>query len=172
MNDYDDKWEKQINALLDGELGEADARQLKAAAADDRILALAIVEAYQLQRAMDTLHIEKAPAGLSKRLRAIPRQERSAPRSVFFRPQWVVALATIPLIIVSVSLMQPKTPSAQELAQARHDLAVAFTYLDKVGHFTAREIKSEVGETLTDAVAGSVLRNIKSQYQSSKEKKV
>ena len=47
MKDYDSKlngnWEQQINALLDGELGQVDADELKSAATDDRELARAKV---------------------------------------------------------------------------------------------------------------------------------
>ena len=36
MNEYDEKWEDKINALLDGELSADDADVLKAEASDDR----------------------------------------------------------------------------------------------------------------------------------------
>ena len=62
MNEYDEKWEAQINALLDGELNQDDAELLKAEASDDRELARAIIEAYQLQKAMDEIRVERAPA--------------------------------------------------------------------------------------------------------------
>ncbi len=77
MNEYDDKWEDLINALMDGELSAADAELLKAEASDDRELARAIIEAYQLQQAMDDIHVERAPDSLRKRLRAIPVRSSS-----------------------------------------------------------------------------------------------
>ena len=76
MKDYDENQEQRINALLDGDLDPAEADLLKAAAGDDRDLAQAIVEAYQLQQAMDAVQVEPAPASLKKRLAAIPRQQR------------------------------------------------------------------------------------------------
>ena len=170
MNEYDEKWEEQINALLDGELSSTDADLLKEKATDDRDLARAIIEAYQLQKAMDAIRVERAPDSLRKRLRAIPRQHRSAPVFRILQPRWVLALAAIPLVIFSVSLMQPEEPSVQEIAKARHDLAIAFAYLDKAGQFTGREIETTVGNTMSDAIAGSVIRNIKSQNENSKEK--
>jgi hypothetical protein len=187
MNEYDEKWEDQINALLDGELSSEDAELLKVEATDDRDLARAIVEAYQLQQAMDTVHVERAPASLTKRLRAIPREQRPTPKFSLLQPLWAIAqaglsagfrpkllalAAIVPLILITVSLMQPKTPSAQEIEQARQDLAVAFAYLDKAGQFTGREIESAVGNTMSDAIAGSVIRTIKSQNETSKEKEV
>ena len=119
---------------------------------------------------MDEIRVERAPDSLRKRLRAIPRQQRPAPMFRILQPRWVMALAAIPLVLVSVSLMQPATPSAQEIAKARQDLAIAFAYLDKAGQITGREIESTVGNTMSDAIAGSVIRNIKSQNETSKEK--
>jgi hypothetical protein len=183
MNEYDEKWEDQINALLDGELSSEDAELLKAEATDDRDLARAIVAAYQLQRAMDSVRVERAPASLTKRLRAIPREQRTTPNfnilkpflaiaQAGLRPQLLAIATVVPLILITVSLMQPDTPSAQEIEQARQDLAIAFAYLDKAGQFTGREIESTVGNTMSDAIAGSVIRTIKSQNETSKEKEV
>ena len=166
---YDGKWEKQINALLDGELNEADADELKSEATDDRELARAIVEAYQLQQAMDEIHVERAPASLNKRLLAIPSEHKTL--ISWLQPRWAMALAAIPLVIITLTVMQPDTPSEAEIVQARQDLALAFAYLDRAGQMTGREIESKVGNTMSDAIAGSVIRNIKSQYENSKEKK-
>jgi len=184
MNENDEKWEDRINALLDGELSTIDADLLKAVASDDRDLARAIVEAYQLQQAMDAVHVERAPDSLRKRLRAIPRKHRAAPLFKLFQPRWAVtlasrangfrpqllALAVIPLVIIAVSLMRPDTPSAGEIAQARQELAIAFAYLDKAGVMTGREIESTVGHTMANAMTESVNRAIKSQNLTSKEK--
>jgi len=172
MNEYDEKWEEQINALLDGELSQTDAELLKAEASDDRDLARAIIEAYQLQKAMDNIRVERAPDSLRKRLRAVPRQHGTLPLFNIFQPRWVAAFAVIPLVFMVLIMMQPNTPSTQEIEKARQDLAIAFAYLDKAGQFTGREIESTVGSTMSDAITGSVIRNIKSQYETSKEKEV
>ena len=169
MKDYDEKQEQQINALLDGELDQTDADELKSEATDDRELARAIVEAYQLQQLMGDIKVERAPSSLGKRLRAIPREQRPAGINLF-KPHWVAALAAVPLVIIAVSVMQPETPSEAEIAKARQELAIAFAYLDRAGQFTGREIESNVGHTMADAITGSVIRNIKSQYETSKEK--
>lgn len=172
MKEYEDKREDLINALMDGELDATDAEALKAEAADDRDLARAIIEAYQLQQAMDGVRVERAPDSLRKRLRAIPREHRRTPVFSLLQPRWAMALAAIPLVIIAVSLMRPDTPSASEIAQARHDMAIAFAYLDKAGVITGREIESSVGQTMADAVTDSVNRAIKSQSLTSKEKEV
>lgn len=170
MNEYDEKWEKQINALLDGELSDSGAEELKARASDDKALARAIIEAYQLQKAMDMVRVERAPDSLRKRLRTIPRENRQSPVFTMLQPRWVMAAAVVPLVLIVASLMQPDTPSAEEIEQARHDLAIAFAYLDKAGQFTGREIETTIGSTMSDAITGSVIRNIKSQYETSKER--
>ncbi len=175
MNEYakkpDGNWEKQINALLDGELDKADADKLKSAATDDRELARAIVEAYQLQQAMDEIHVERAPTGLRKRLLAIPAEQKIASRPGWFQPRWAMALAVVPLVLVTFNMMLPDTPSAGEITKARQDLAIAFAYLDKARQMTGREIESSVGHMMADAVTGSVNRAIKLRNETSKEKK-
>ncbi len=170
MNEYDEIREKQINALLDGELDQADADELKSAATDDRELARAIVEAYQLQQVMEGIPVERAPASLGKRLRAIPREQRPAAGIKLFQPRWVMALAAVPLAIIALSLMQPDTPTEAEIAKARQELAIAFAYLDKAGAMTGRGIESTVGRTMADAITGSVNRAIKLQNENSTEK--
>jgi anti-sigma factor RsiW len=170
MNEYDEKWEDRINALIDGELSPSDAELLKAQASDDRELARAIIEAYQLQQAMDAIRVERAPDSLRKRLRAIPRTHRSGPVFSLLQPRWAMALAAIPLVIITVSLMRPDTPSASEIAQARQDMALAFAYLDKAGVITGHQIEETVGQTMADAVTDSVNQAIKSQTLNSQEK--
>ena len=168
MNKYDEKWEQQINELLDGELSQTASEKLKSAAGDDRELASAIVEAYQLQQAMETVKLETAPASLTRRLKAIPAEQRSY--SSWLQPRWAMALAVVPLVVIGISLSQPQTPSAVEIAQAKQDLAVAFAYLEKASNRTSYQIESQVGGAMTEAVTGTVLRNFKSQNESSKEK--
>lgn len=170
MNEYDENWEKQINALLDGELSDIDAEALKEQASDDKALARAIIEAYQLQKAMDMVRVERAPDSLRKRLRAIPRENKHSGVFTILQPRWVMAAAVVPLVLIVASLMQSDTPSAEEIEKARQDLAIAFAYLDKAGQFTGREIETTIGSTMSDAITGSVIRNIKSQYETSKEK--
>ena len=171
MNEYDDKWEEKINALLDGELSQADAELLKNKATDDRELAKAIVEAYQLQQAMEAIEIERAPSSLTRKLKAIPRKESPNPLFGLLQPRWAMALAAVPLVLFSVSLMQPDKPSVDEIAKAKQEMAIAFAYLDKAGVITGREIESTVGGTLSDAVTGSVNKAIQSQNLHSQEKK-
>ena len=172
MNTHEDKWEDRINALLDSELSAIDVEALKAEATDDSELARAIIEAYQLQQTMNTVRVERAPASLRKRLKTVPREQRAGHGFSLFLPRWSMALAAIPLAIIVVNLMQPDTPSAAEVAKARQELAIAFAYLDKAGSITGREIESTVGQTMADALSGSVNRTIKFSNEHLKEKEV
>ena len=85
-----------------------------------------------------------------------PTPTPTKPQFSLLQPRWAMALAAIPLVVIAVSLMQPDTPSASEIAQARQEMAIAFAYLDKAGVITGREIESTVGHTMADAVTGSV----------------
>lgn len=164
-----EEWEEQINALLEGELDQEASEALKWAATADQELARSIVEAYQLQRAMESVQVEKAPASLRRSLKQIPRQHRPA----IFQPRWVAAFAVVPIIIVSVFLLraiEPGTvpvtqPDAEmaKLEQARQDLAVAFAYIDQVSDRTSNQIESEIGGNMSKAVTGSIFKSINQQ---------
>lgn len=160
--------EAQINALLDNELDETSAAALKQAAEQDHELARAIIEAYQLQRGMDSVGIEQAPASLRRKLRAIPgkNRRRQWPR------RWVMtaAMASIPLLVIGLVLLQPRHPSRAEVEQARQDLAVAFTYIDKVGLMTSEQIQQVLGTELRRDVTGNISKYIPFTEQSRKEK--
>ena len=163
--------EEQINALLEGELDHDESEALKSAANRDQELASAIVEAYQLQRAMENVQLEKAPLSLRRRLKKIPQQDRP----LFFQPRWAMAFAVVPLVIVSVLVLRSMEPSDIQvptsstgfssaemvmIEQARADLAVAFAYIDQVGVSTSLLIEAEIGGEMSDAVAGSIFRTI------------
>jgi hypothetical protein len=149
--------ESQVNELLDGELDKASTDALKQAASDDQDLAQLIVESYELQRDMDQLGIERAPRSLRKKLAQIPR----AQRPVFQRRRWVAAaaLASIPVLAISLVLMQPQQPSASEIEKARQDLAVAFTYIDRVGSRTGSYLNSVLGTELRQGVTDNISKH-------------
>jgi len=171
--------EERINALLDGDLDPDEAEALKAMATQDEDLMRAIVEAYQLQRAMEHVRVEKAPASLRRRLKQIPRQNRP----VYLQPRWVAAFAIVPLTIIAVALMRSPGPTATQIVQAnvdqsqidqaqidqarveraRQELAVAFAYIDNVSAKAGNLIASEVGGEMSHAVAGSIFKSIRQQ---------
>ncbi|MDX1461248.1 MAG: hypothetical protein R3348_09360 [Xanthomonadales bacterium] len=165
MNDHKDierdPMEERINDLLEGRLTDDAAERLKSDAEKDHALARAIIDAYQLQRAMEHIGTERAPASLRRKLRRIPAQHTSRWR----QPRWVLAYAAVPLAVFSLVLMQPRTevPTPAELQQARQDLAVAFAYLDRVTDRTSNVIESEIGGTVTEAVAGNIIESVNEQ---------
>ncbi|MEJ2384314.1 MAG: hypothetical protein P8Y54_07925 [Xanthomonadales bacterium] len=107
------------------------------------------------------LRIEQAPERLTRRLYRIPLEEgagRKARHSVWrdwfrARPRWVLApaFAAVPLLVVML-LLQPWQPSKAEVEQARHDVAVAFAYLDRAGLRAGREIEDVLGGELRHSV--------------------
>ncbi len=160
-------WESQVNALLDSELDEASTDALKQAASEDHELARVIIEAYQLQRSMDSIGIEQAPASLRRKLRDIPRNNRQSqsPR------RWVMsaAMASIGLLAIGFVLMQPRQPSQAEVEQAQKDLAVAFTYIGKIGNLTGDRIHSVLGSELHNGVTDNISKHFPFTEQSLKE---
>lgn len=175
-----DEWEAQVNALLDGELDDAQADALKAAAEADQALARAIIEAYQLQRLMTSMPVERAPDSLREKLRRIPAEQASLerrrveaakpPRTPWFAPRWAMALAAVPLVIaVGVQLSGPRAPSEAELAQARQDVALAFSYLAKASRATEREIEHSIGAGMRDPVTEQTVRTLNEQFDLNEE---
>jgi predicted permease len=98
MTEHDNTHEQQINALLDGELDDTAVEALRLDASEDQELARAIIDAYQLQRAMEHTGVEHVPASLRKRLRRIPREQRPA----WQQPRWIMATAAVPLVLLTV----------------------------------------------------------------------
>ena len=168
-------WELQINALLDGELDEATTAALKQAASEDHVLARTIIEAYELQRNMDRIGIEKAPASLSRRLKNIPREQRrsaSRPRWTVFAAAGATAMALIPVLVIGIVSMLPQQPSAAEVERARQERAVAFSYLDKISDRAGGHINSLLGTELRSCVTENISTHIPYTESSRKEKSI
>jgi hypothetical protein len=114
----------------------------------------------ELDALLSRLRIEQAPERLTQRLYRIPAEETRTERRGNWRdwfrapPRWALApaFAAVPLLVVAVVLLQPRQPSPAEVEQARHDVAVAFAYLDRVGLRTGREIQSVLGAELRHGV--------------------
>jgi hypothetical protein len=131
----------------------------------------------QLEALLANLTIEKAPARLTRRLMRIPREEgRGRPRW-FWRPfadrspGWLMApaFAAVPLLVLAVILMQQPQHSAEEIEQARENLAVAFAYIDKAGFRTGHEIQAVLGGELRQSVKEPLSEHIPFTVQSLEE---
>ena len=130
----------------------------------------------QLDELLSQLAIEQAPPSLTRRLYRIPQEEQGR-QSWWQRlfpqasgPRWVLvpALAAA-LLAVGVVLMLPRQPSQEEILQARHDLAVAFSYIDKAGVLTGQEIQSVLGGELRHTVKDNLSKHIPFTEQFHKE---
>jgi len=175
------RWEEQINALLDGELGAQQAQELQAAARDDRQLAAAIVAAYQLQQALEAVPQQRAPDSLRLKLANIPHEhgkpEKRGEKAArgWLQPAWITALAAVPLLLIALSLRGPeqshvKEPSIAELEQARQELAVAFGYLEKVTRKASLEIGTTVNSEMQQSINENMIRTISDQMEFNKER--
>lgn len=166
-NEISTDWEARVNALLDGELDEADTESLKKKASEDQDLARTIIEAHQLQRGLDGLALERAPASLRRKLRRIPKEQRRLANA----PRWApaLALAMVPVLVVGVGLLAPRQPSRADVERARQDLAVAFRYIDKVGQRTGEHIQDIMETGLRHGVKDPISRHMPYTEQFQKE---
>jgi hypothetical protein len=130
----------------------------------------------QIDHLLNQLEVEKAPASLTRKLKRIPREHREKKPLLPWLfpgplPKWVMApaFAAVPLIALTVVMMQPKQPSEAEIQQARQDLAVAFAYLDKVGNRTGNQIHSVLGGELRHNVKDKLSEHIPFTEQSIQE---
>jgi hypothetical protein len=124
----------------------------------------------QLDALFAQLGVEKAPAGLTARLRRIPLEEGERkpwwhslwPVSMpAVAPRWVLApVLAIALVAVGLMMALPQGPSQEEVLQARRELALAFHYIDKAGLITGDEIQSVLGRELRHTVKGNLSKHI------------
>ena len=176
QDERQERWEARINALLDGELSEAEVADLKREAEQHQALAQAIIDAHALQAGLDELRPERAPASLRAKLRAIPGIEAGAAGRWFGMPRWVPvgAMAAVPLLVVAM-VMMTSSPNPQqeyseaEVLQAREDLMVAFSYIDRIGSRAGRQIEAELSKELRGGVTDNVARFMPFTHQSQEE---
>jgi anti-sigma factor RsiW len=158
-------WQNAIDDLLDGNLSAEEAKALREEAARDAQLAKAIIDAYQVQNELESLGMEQAPESLQKSLRAIPSQQRN------YRPamRWAGALAgSAAAVLMVIGINQDmKEPSAAEIAEARAELAVAFSYLNTIGQKAGLEMKQEISGTMQDALLTGIREGVSNKQETS-----
>lgn len=168
-------YEAAINALIDGELDEAERAALKAAAADDPVLARAIVDAWRLQAGLDELRLERTPPALARRLRRIPRARRRTDRMTPWRRLAFAGLGSAALAAFAMMMTTGREPTGgpaagladrQRVQQARRDLAVAFHYLDRAGALAGRHLQGVLHDEVAEPVTGPFSRNLPFTEQS------
>lgn len=168
-------WEEQLNALLEGELDEEQTQQFKTAANKDPVLARAIIESYELRQVLAAIPLQRAPASLRQKLARIPAEQRKQSRPGWLRPAWVTALAALPVLIIALSLRGPGEPRSAEpttaqISQAQHELAIAFSYLGKVGRKTGLEIGGTMNREMQQTINQNMFRAIQDQLEFNKER--
>lgn len=178
-NKIDEHREAQINALLDGELDEQAAAELRRAAEADRALARAIVDAYSLRAMVDELDVERAPASLRRKLARIPKTESAGRGRWLGMPRWIPvgAMAAVPLLVLAMVMMsQPPAVDPQqpefteaEVLRARQDVLTALAYLDRASSRAGKAIERELAEELSDGVTDNVGKYMPFTHSSEQE---
>lgn len=104
----------------------------------------------ELGAALAELPEEKAPRSLQRRLQRISR--RAGRRHWWWRPAWALALL-VPAVAVITVQQQHLAQQEAELAQARHDLALALSYIEKANTIAAGQINAALAVGLARPVA-------------------
>lgn len=111
-----------------------------------------------LQRhGIDMAGIEPAPASLRSRLRAIPGPSgRNVITPLRLGLSSAVAAVMIALLLVIQQPTQDKNPSRAEIEQARAQLAVAFSYVQRISSQSEHYMRHEIGHTMQDALIDGI----------------
>ena len=148
--DLNGEWARsQLEAWVDGSLtGENRERMAAALAADPRLRATA-ERAAAVHRALRASAPAPMPAGLRRRLLAIPGSSRRVWRS-FALP----VAATIAVAVVGAVWLRPEPPPQEDprVAAVARDLETAMRYLQKSARITENQVENAVGSGLRDAV--------------------
>ena len=150
--DLNDEWARtQLEAWADGSLAPENRKRMAAALAANAGLRAAAQRAVAVRRALRASPPEPMPAGLRRRLLAIPGS-----RNVW-RGFALPVAASVMAAIVAVLWLQPDTPPQADprVAAAAQELEVAMRYLQKSARFTQNEVTNAVGSGLRDAVAAT-----------------
>jgi hypothetical protein len=149
--DLNHEWARtQLEAWADDSLtGDNRERMATALAADPRLRAAA-ERARALRRALRASSRAPLPAGLRRRLLAIPG--RSVWPGVALPAAAAVALA----VVAAATWLRPSPPpEADQRVVAVQEFELAMRYLQKSARVTQGEVTNAVGASLRDALAAS-----------------
>lgn len=160
----DSHWEAQIDALLDDELSDAEISALEHAAAEDPVLAQALIDARQLQQLLGGMPRVPAPRRLRRRLLAIagPSWGLSSMQWLWLRRAAIIAC--LPLLVMVARLGDSDQPSAAEISQGRQDLALALSYLDRASRKTNLHISSTINSAMVEPVTQNTVKTLGEQF--------
>jgi anti-sigma factor RsiW len=148
--DLSEEWAKtQLEAWADGSLTRENRARMAAALAANPRLRAAAERAVAVHRALRSLPQEPLPAGLRRRLLAIPGGSRNV-----WRPFALPLAAAAAAALVAVVWLTPEAPPPVDprVAAAAQDLETAMRYLQRSARITENEVTSVLGAGLRDAV--------------------
>ena len=122
----------------------------------------------ELQQAMESIPLERAPASLRRKLRRIPRRQKALDRPSFFVPRWAFAMAAAPLLVAL--FIQPWGVSTDdEVIRGKRDLALALTYFEKVNRRASAEISMSIDSGFSGPVTENTVRTLQQQLGFNRE---
>ena len=139
-------YDERIEAFIDGELPDNEARMFAARLAGDRQLQQSVEAGLALQSALGAMPLQKCPNSVSRKVFA----ETGAGWRLNHNWTWAAAATAavfaiaLNLAVLSPQPVTPAQPSAAELAQAREDLAVAMAYLGRASNVAGREVSRQI----------------------------
>ena len=122
----------------------------------------------RLTLALSDIPQERAPRGLRRKLRRIPRQQRALDRPGFFVPRWAMALSVLPVVLASY-LYWENSQQAQLIAQGRQDLEVALTYLDEANRKASTHVLHTIESGLTRPLTNTTIQAVQQSLDINKE---
>jgi anti-sigma factor RsiW len=141
-------YDGRVEAFIDGELPDNEARMFAARLKVDRQLKQSVKDAISLQGTLRALPARKCPKSVSQQVFA----QTGTGWQFGWNPGWnwaAAATAAVFAIALSLSLLspqysEPSQPSSAELAQARQDLAIAMAYLGRASSVAGREVSRQI----------------------------
>jgi anti-sigma factor RsiW len=151
--DLSEEWARtQLEAWADGSLSREHRARVAAALAASPSLRAAAERAIAVRRALRAGAPEPVPAGLRRRLLAIPAGSRSS-----WRPFALPIAAGVAAALVAAVWLTPEPPAQVDprVAAAAQELETAMRYLQKSARITENQVTNAVGSGLRDAVAAT-----------------
>ena len=106
--------------------------------------------------------IEPAPALLRNRLRAIPGPASSnVVTPLRLSLSATLAAAVIVLLVVFHRPPQDSIPTQAEVEQARAELAITFSYMQRISNRSEYYMRREIGHTMQDALIDGIFLGLK-----------
>ena len=118
-----------------------------------------LLKANRIMAQLDDIGIQKAPSQLNQKLYAIA-DEKPNSKAVTTKNHWMrwsamASAAAVFLLAVLVSPWQNKQPSAEEIEQARNQLAMTFFYLNKAADLTRQQTQQTIANSVHTAMTSS-----------------